>query len=273
MKRVKQFCLEAVMLLLSLVVLFPVLYAVVSSFKTRSEIGEPLSLPHSLYLGNYENVFINLNVLGMLKNSFIVVAASMILIVLIGSLAAYPLGRKSKGIYMMLYLFFLSGLMIPFSAGIVPLFQLIKGLRLMNSLGALILVSTGSLMPITIMVFSAYVKSIPRELEEAAIMDGCGRISVFMRIILPLPKPAVITIVIINTLPVWNDFFNPLLFISSESKRTLPIAIYSFVKQNGAADYGSIFAVSVISIIFPILLFLCFQEQFYKGMASGAVKG
>ena len=86
-------------------------------------------------------------------------------------------------------------------------------------------------------------------------------------------KPAVITIVIINTLPVWNDFFNPLLFISSESKRTLPIAIYSFVKQNGAADYGSIFAVSVISIIFPILLFLCFQEQFYKGMASGAVKG
>ena len=244
MKRVKQFCLEAVMLLLSLVVLFPVLYAVVSSFKTRSEIGEPLSLPHSLYLGNYENVFINLNVLGMLKNSF-----------------------------MMLYLFFLSGLMIPFSAGIVPLFQLIKGLRLMNSLGALILVSTGSLMPITIMVFSAYVKSIPRELEEAAIMDGCGRISVFMRIILPLLKPAVITIVIINTLPVWNDFFNPLLFISSESKRTLPIAIYSFVKQNGAADYGSIFAVSVISIIFPILLFLCFQEQFYKGMASGAVKG
>lgn len=218
MKRVKQFCLEAVMLLLSLVVLFPVLYAVVSSFKTRSEIGEPLSLPHSLYLGNYENVFINLNVLGMLKNSFIVVAASMILIVLIGSLAAYPLGRKSKGIYMMLYLFFLSGLMIPFSAGIVPLFQLIKGLRLMNSLGALILVSTGSLMPITIMVFSAYVKSIPRELEEAAIMDGCGRISVFMRIILPLLKPAVITIVIINTLPVWNDFFNPLLFISSESK-------------------------------------------------------
>lgn len=96
--------------------------------------------------------------------------------------------------------------MIPFSAGIVPLFQLIKGLRLMNSLGALILVSTGSLMPITIMVFSAYVKSIPRELEEAAIMDGCGRISVFMRIILPLLKPAVITIVIINTLPVWNDF-------------------------------------------------------------------
>ena len=132
MKRVKQFCLEAVMFLLSLVVLFPVLYAVVSSFKTRSEIGEPLSLPHSLYLGNYENVFINLNVLGMLKNSFIVVAASMILIVLIGSLAAYPLGRKSKGIYMVLYLFFLSGLMIPFSAGIVPLFQLIKGLRLMN---------------------------------------------------------------------------------------------------------------------------------------------
>ena len=128
-------------------------------------------------------------------------------------------------------------------------------------------------MPITIMVFSAYVKSISRELEEAAIMDGCGRISVFMRIILPLLKPAVITIVIINTLPVWNDFFNPLLFISSESKRTLPIAIYSFVKQNGAADYGSIFAVSVISIIFPILLFLCFQEQFYKGMASGAVKG
>ena len=141
------------------------------------------------------------------RNSFIVVAASMILIVLIGSLAAYPLGRKSKGIYMVLYLFFLSGLMIPFSAGIVPLFQLIKGLRLMNSLGALILVSTGSLMPITIMVFSAYVKSIPRELEEAAIMDGCGRISVFMRIILPLLKPAVITIVIINTLPVWNDFF------------------------------------------------------------------
>ena len=123
MKRVKQFCLEAVMLLLSLVVLFPVLYAVVSSFKTRSEIGEPLSLPHSLYLGNYENVFINLNVLGMLKNSFIVVAASMILIVLIGSLAAYPLGRKSKGIYMMLYLFFLSGLMIPFSAGIRHFFS------------------------------------------------------------------------------------------------------------------------------------------------------
>lgn len=96
MKRLKQFCLETLLLFLSLFILFPVLYAIISSFKTKNEIGQPLSFPHGIYLGNYENVFMNLNVIGMLKNSFLVVAAAMVLIVLIGVLAAYPLERKTR---------------------------------------------------------------------------------------------------------------------------------------------------------------------------------
>lgn len=265
--------LDIFMVMLGLLQLFPIFYALVSSFKTRKEIGNPLSFPTGFYLGNYENVVESLKIGTMLLNSFLVTAVTMTLVIFIGALAAYPLGRRTDKGFMMVYLFFLSGIMIPFSAGLVPLFQLVQRMGLMDSLGALVFVSGGGLMPVTIMVYAGFVKSVPRQLEEAATMDGCGYIRCFFRIIMPLLKPATVTIVIMNILPIWNDFFNPLIFISSEEKRTLPLAVYTFIKQNGTADFGAVFSVSMIAVIFPILLFLCFQKQFFKGVAAGAVKG
>lgn len=272
-KSIKHIILEATMIVLSLLQLFPIFYALLSSFKSKNEIGNPLSFPAEFYLGNYEKVIESLKIGTMLLNSLIVTIVTLTLVILIGALAAYPLGRRTDKGFMMIYLFFLSGIMIPFSAGLVPLFQLIRKLGLMDSLGALIFVSGGGLMPVTIMVFAGFVKSVPREIEEAATMDGCGYIRCFFRIIMPLLKPATVTIIIMNVLPIWNDFFNPLIFISSEEKRTLPLAVYTFIKQNGTADFGAVFSVSMIAIIFPILLFLCFQKQFFKGVVAGAVKG
>jgi raffinose/stachyose/melibiose transport system permease protein len=262
---------EIVMLFLSILYFSPLLFGFISSFKDKQEIFYPLSFPASLNLENYENAFTQANYLRLLFNSILVSGVTLVIVIIIGSMVAYPLSRQKGSVFIFAYLFFLSGLMIPFQTGMVPLFQLVKSLGLMNSLGSLILVGVGELLPMTVLIFTGFMRTVPRELEEAAMIDGCGYAGRFFKIVFPLLRPAMAAVFIIDVLPVWNDFLSPLLFISSDNRMTLPVGIFTFINERGR-DYGSIFAISVLAIIPPVILFLLLQKYFYSGITAGSYR-
>ncbi|MCL2033140.1 MAG: carbohydrate ABC transporter permease [Oscillospiraceae bacterium] len=268
----KMTILGAIMLFASFVSLFPILYAILSSFKTKVEMGDVLALPSSLYLENYQVAWERSDFPALLTNSLFVTVLSMSIILVIGSLAAYPISRNSGKLYVFLYLFFLSGMMVPFQSGMIPLYGLIRNLGLMNTRLSLVLVAVNASIPITILIFTGFIKTIPRELEEAAKIDGCGYMKTLFRIVFPLLVPATVSVIILNILPIWNDFMSPLLFISRAELRTLPVGIYMFIGDR-SSDFGPIFAISTLTLIIPVALFLSLQKYFYKGITAGAVKG
>lgn len=256
----------------SLMTLLPLLYMVMSSFKTMKENTKPLSLPGSLNWDNYATVFRDSNVLSLFGNSLLVTTVSMLLIIFVGSMAGYVLGRSRKKWANGVYLFFLSGMMIPFIGTIVPLYQLVKSLHLIDNLLLLILVPIGGAMPMVILIYTGFVKSVPRELEESAYIDGSGYLRTYFQIVFPLLMPATSAVVITNIIALWNDFMTPLMFISSEGKMTIALGIYAFMSEK-MKDWGAVYALTTLTVVPLILVFLLGQRQFYKGITSGAVKG
>ncbi len=256
----------------ALLMLLPLLYMTVSSFKTMKENAKPLSLPGSLNWDNYGTVFTESNVFRMFGNSLFVTTVSMILIVIVGSMAGYVIGRSRKRWANGVYLFFLSGMMIPFIGSIVPMYQMVKSLHMIDNLLLLILIPIGGAMPMVILIYTGFVKSVPRELEESAHIDGSGFLRTYFHIVFPLLLPATSAVVITNIIALWNDFMTPLLFISSESKHTIALGIYAFMSEK-TKDWGAVYALTTVTVMPLVLVFLFGQKQFYKGITSGAVKG
>lgn len=270
--KVRGWIFQILIFLIAALFIFPVAYQVLASFKDRSQINDPLSFPTSFYTGNYQEAFTEGEFFTLLKNSVLVAVLILLIVILCSSLAAYVMARNNGKVYKLLYLYFLSGIMVPFQAGMIPLYKLINSMGLTDSIWSLVIIQAGTTIPMGILIYSGFVKSIPVELEEAARIDGCGVVKAFFKIVFPLLKPATISAVIINIIPIWNDFLTPLLFISSQDKRTLPIGMYSFMGER-TADMGPIFAFSVLVCIIPVGLFLFMQKYFYKGLAAGAIKG
>ncbi|MDR6553525.1 carbohydrate ABC transporter permease [Paenibacillus qinlingensis] len=255
-----------------IVISVPVLYVFVSSLKTTVEINRVVLIPEQLYWTNYGNVFKNKLVLHGIWNSMFITTASMAVAVVVSSLAGYAIGRRGERVFRFLYLFFLSAMMIPVGSSLVSLYTIIKSLGLINSAFGLILIYAAQAIPMGILLYSGFVKTIPRELDEAATIDGCGYYRRFSTVVFPLMKPVSITFIVISAIGIWNDFLMPLLFITSEVKRTLPLAVYSFTSSH-AADLGGIFAMLTIAVVPPILFFAFMRNYFFEGLTAGAVKG
>ncbi len=255
-----------------IIILFPVINAVVSSFKTNADINRTALLPSGLYLQNYVKVAKNRAVwLGMI-NSFIIVGLTMMFSVMLASLAGYGIARRTEKRFVFIYYFFLSAMMIPTAANMTALYALIRRLGLLDTRTGLILIYTAGALPMGVMLYTGFLKNIPKELDESAMIDGCGYLKRFVRVILPLMKPIIVTQIITSCVGVWNDFFTPLLLIRSPESRPLTAAIYSFTSEN-FSDWGAIFAVLVVAMIPPITLFICCQKYFYSGVTAGAIKG
>lgn len=262
----------ALVFLVVLLVGAPVLYVFASSLKTTAEINRVVLVPEQLYWTNYVNVFKSKEVVHGLWNSAFITVVSMAIAVAVTSLASYSIGRRSEKLFGGLYLLFLSAMMIPVGSSLVSLYAIIKSLGLTNSAYGLILIYAAQAIPMGVLLYSGFVKTIPRELDEAATIDGCGYYRRFMAMIFPLMKPVSITFAVISSIGIWNDFLMPLLFITSESKRTLPLAIYSFTSSH-ASDLGGIFAMLNVALIPPILFFVTMRKHFFEGLTAGAVKG
>ena len=272
MMKQKNNILSAAIFLVSLVTISPMVYLLISSFKTRQEVNRPLSLPSSFYVNNYVDAW-NLGRFPILfTNSIIVAVASIVLIIILTSIASYPLSRSRHIGHKIVYFYFLSGIMVPFQAGMIPLYKLIRDFGLINSAWALIMIYVGTHIPLSILIYTGFIKTVPREIEESAVIDGCGPVKLFYAIVFPLIKSATISVIILSIIPIWNDFLTPLIFITDGRKRTLPVGMYFFMNER-VVNFAPIFAFGVLSCIPPIVLFICMQKYFYKGIVAGAVKG
>jgi raffinose/stachyose/melibiose transport system permease protein len=205
--------------------------------------------------------------LGIL-HSTIITAGSLVVLVALGSIAAYTITRIPGKASHALYLLFLVGIILPFQLGMVPLYVAMRSLGLVGTDLGMIILYSGLLMPLSVFLYTGFARSLPREYEQAAQIDGASRFRAFVWIIFPLLGPATGTVAILAGMLIWNDFFTGLIFLSGSSNATLPVVVYGLVGEQ-VSEWNVIFAAVILSMI-PILLFYLFaQGRFIQGFAGG----
>ena len=259
--------------ILAILVLTPIYYLIVTTFKTPTEAAaNPMGLPSSFDLGLYVDAFIKMEYPRAFMNTFLISLGSVVGVVALGSMAGYALSRKAKSkLATIAFLVLLSGLMFPYQMSILGLYEVIKALGLMNSLTAVILINIAVNLPFATLLFYAFTSTIPKELEEAANIDGAGVFRTFLTIVFPLLRPAVVTVAILNTLSAWNDFMGPLYFLQSRDKQVILQEVYRNIGQF-SIDWTSLFPMMVLGVLPLVVFYLTLQRQVIGGVA-GSVKG
>jgi raffinose/stachyose/melibiose transport system permease protein len=253
--------------------LLPLYVALVTAFKTNSAIlRHPLALPSSLYLENFATVFGRRGFLRALLNSVFITSVSLGLQLVMIPMAAYPIARFRTRLNALVYIFFTAGLMIPFQVIMIPLVQQLKSLAMLGTYAGIIAVYVSGAPSFGVLLFVGFLRSVPVELDESGIMDGAGYLRVFWNILFPVLKPCTMTLLIFNTVGIWNDFLTPILIMNGPKGQTMTVAIYSFVARY-ANTWGPIFAGSVIVVTPMIILYIMLQKYFVKGLTAGAIKG
>lgn len=252
---------------------FPLLWLFVSSFKTNKEFMANLfSLPKKLIVKNYVAAWEYSRIGKYVFNSVFVTVGSVIIILVLAIMIAYVLARfKFKGRKMM-YVYFLFGMLIPIHTTLVPLFTMFKSLHWLDKRFTLFLPYISFYMPFAIYILESYIRSIPIEMDEAAVMDGAGRFQVLFRIVFPMASPALATVCVMTFLNIWNDFVFPLILVSSDKYKTIQLGLQNFIGPM-SANYPQLMAALVISTTPVFCLYLLFQKKLITGMTAGAVKG
>lgn len=271
----KKICLTHIILIIvSLVWIYPFIWMVSASFKTDDEIfAKGLNLiPKNFNFDNFIRAWNNANFEAYFFNSIVVTVCTVLLVLILSAMMGYVMGRyEFKGKKVILGIF-LASMVIPLGFTIIPIYQAIKALGLMNTRTGLILAESGGSHIIFILLFAGFFKEIPKSLEEAAIMDGCGFLRIFINIMLPLSKPIIGSVVIMQFIWTWNSFLLPLvLTLSNEGLRTLAVGLYAF-KGEYVVDWTGIAAGGTISLIPIIIVFVVLQKYFVEGIA-GSIKG
>ncbi len=270
--RWKDYVLMLAMLLLCLAMAFPMVWMAYSSMKpNRLIFTDPWSLPEQFTLERFSEAWVVGNLGRYFTNSMIVTSTTVLLVVLLASLAAYAFARlEFRGRQPLFYLF-LAGLVIPAQTFVIPLFVLLRNLGLIDSYPALILPYTALGLPMSIFILHAFFSTLPRDLEDAAAIDGCGLFRIYSLIIMPISKPALATIAILAAIDSWNEFLFAMLFIRDTMTRTLPIGLYIFYGHYDI-DYQMLFSGLTVATI-PLVLFYVFFHRFIiEGLTVGALK-
>jgi raffinose/stachyose/melibiose transport system permease protein len=259
-------------LALAAVVLVPIGYVALGGFRSNSQIiSSPAGFPHPWVVHNYTKVIGAGTFWRELGNSFIVAAIATVLVVGVSSFACYPLARMQFRGREAVYTFFTLGLLFPVAVAALPLYLLLHQLGLLESLLGIALPEAAFGIPITVIILRPFMRAIPAELEDAAAMDGCGRFGFFWRILLPLSRPALVTVIILSVITSWNNYILPFLVLTSPGHWTLPLGVANYSGEH-SADTAGILAFTTISII-PALIFFLAAERRIVGGLSGAVKG
>ena len=265
----------AIQLLLALngvVMVYPLVVMLLSAFKGNAELfASPFALPESFSLTNAARVWGETNFVLYLGNSVIVTASAVLSILVVGTMAAYAIARYPFRLSGLIFLFFLSGLMVPLKLAIIPLFIQLDALGLINTRPGLVLVYVAMGLPSAIFILTGFLRTLPTELEEAARMEGASELRIMLRIMLPLARPALVIAAIQNAVPIWNDFFFPLVFITSERLKTLPQGLTVFMGEYNT-DWGVLFAGLSLAALPIIAVYIVLSRQFIEGMTQGAVK-
>jgi raffinose/stachyose/melibiose transport system permease protein len=263
----------AVLFMLLILYISPLYIVFIISGKSDQEfLMSPLTFPNPIQFSNYVEAIKTSKYFNLFVNSVKIALVAVVLIVFISALAAYPIARRNRRVYHALYLYFVAGIIVPFQLIMIPLYRFIKELGLINTHLGVILINVGIGLPFVIFFYVGFLKTIPKAFDEAAIIDGASQFTIFWRIILPLMRPAIGTIAVIQTIWIWNGLLIPLLFLYKYEKMTVIIGIYSFVGERGAR-WNMIFALILVSIIPIILIFIFFQKYIIKSYVAGGLKG
>jgi len=262
-----------IILLFAVYTLFPLLWLLITSLKTNAEyFNDPFSFPAVPQFQNYINAFSQANLGQMIWNSVTVAVTATAATVLVAAMASYAISRfdfKGKEIF---FTIFSAGVMVPLNALMVPYFTIFSRIGLLDSMNALRILYTAIGLPIAVIIIRGFMDSLPREIEEAAYIDGCGFFGRFFQIILPLSKTGLITAATFQFITCWNEFVYANLLTSSPQNKTIQIGIRYFTNQF-TTDYVSMYAAIIIAIVPSVLGYALFQKQIISGMTSGAVKG
>lgn len=269
----KTLLLEIGMVLMSLLFLAPFYFLFVNSVKPFGEImSDAASWPKVFQWDNYTRAWELTRFPEAFLNSFIVTVVGVSLIALISCMAAYRMVRADTKFNRIFLLVLVSAMVVPFQAIMMPLIRVIGELGLMNSKMGLIISYLGLSTPMAVFLFHGFVKSIPLETEEAATVDGTTRIGVFFRIVLPMLKPMLMTVVVLNTLAIWNDYLLPSLILQQPDLRTIPLATFSFFSEY-TKQWDLALPALVLGVTPVVLFFLFLQRYIVEGIAAGSVKG
>lgn len=272
MSKVQRGGILAILCLWVSVNIFPLMIMFLSGFKSANEIfSNPFGLPEKWNLTSYIAAWKDANFGDYFLNSLIVTGISILLIIIISSMGAYVLARYEFPGRRLVFLYILAGLALPIRLAVIPLFVMIRSLNLQDTLIALFLIYTAGGLSFSTFLLTNFFRSIPLELEESARIDGAGYFRLYWTINLPLIRPALATIAVFNFNRIWNDFFFALIFISSESKKTIPLGIQNFFGEY-TVRWDMLFAGLNIAVIPVIIFFIILSRQFIGGLVEGAVK-
>lgn len=257
--------------IMAVISLYPFIWVLISSFKDNNSIfGDPFGLPERLLTENYREVWEGADVGRNFLNSMFVCLVTLTILIIVTSMGSYILTRVWKNSFLSIY--FSLGIMIPIHALLIPSVLIFKKMGLTDNLSALTLMYTATNISFSMFIMNGFFEGIPKEVDEAATIDGCSRAQIFFRVIFPIAKPGIATVATLAFLNCWNDLLLGLVLISSPQKKTLSLAI-SALKGSYATRYGLLCAGFVISIIPVVIMYLLFQKQVIAGMTAGAVKG
>lgn len=259
--------------IVSAVILFPLLNILLVSLSDKKALSRNYFSAFSQpTFSNYPEAIVKGHMVPYFLNTLAVMAVALVLIMTAASLCAYSIKRfQGKGIHFVYYML-LSGMFIPVQAIILPLFRTLKTFGLVNTHFGLSLVYAGMNLPLAMMMFTGFFRSIPNELLEASTIDGCGVMRTFFSVVLPLSKTIISTVVILSGLQIWRDFFLPLVLITTASQKTLAIGLLAFVNEF-SLDWTRMCAAMVLQTLPILVLFLSLQKYFVDGVVAGAVKG
>jgi raffinose/stachyose/melibiose transport system permease protein len=264
---------ECLLLVAGLFFISPVFLVLINSFKTLPDINSvPLALPAKPTLAGYAAIFDRVQLARPMLNSLLMAAAVILCLITLAPMAAYSLVRRKMATGSALRSYFLAGLIVPFQVVMMPLLQEFRFLGIQYTYLSLLLVYVAFGLPLAIFIYSGFLSSIPRELEEAAAIDGCGTLGTFWRIIFPLLSPCTVTIVIFWGLWVWNDFLAAFVFMGSSRGQLGFVQLWRFLSDKYVKNWDTIFAGVVVLSLPVTILYLTMQRRLVKGLTAGAVK-
>ena len=261
------------LLVVTAIVLLPITLMVLNSFRENGDISRsPMGLPKKLYLDNYRFVFEHMNFPRAVMNSVIVTGASVLILIFVGAAASWAIARTTRRWGNWAYRLFLAGLTIPVFVLTTPLYLQMLQWHLLNNMAAVVLIYVAFQMPFAVFFYVSFLRSVPKELEQAAAVDGCGPLRTFWHIILPMLRPTTAAMAIFVSLSIWNDITIPLLFLGSNETRTLTMSIYTFVGTQGGIQQAQLFPAVVLAALPLFILFLIFQRSIVAGITAGVGK-
>lgn len=273
MGKKKKWFLSAVALLISAVHLIPFYILITTALKERGDFSSKWVFPKVLAFENFSEAWETASLGNALTNTSIITFVSALLLIVFGSMAAYPLARRQTKLNKFVFMIFIAVMVIPPLTALVPLYKLVVDIGMMNTLEIAILNNVASFLPLAIFLYSGFIRStIPKELEEAAKIDGASTLGIFFRIVFPLLKPVTASILIISCVFIWNDYQFAIFFLQAEEVKTTTVALAGFFGEN-ANRMNLVAAAAIMAVLPMVVLFLLLQKHFVKGLASGSVKG